>query len=293
MDWNTNIISTNVTGTHEALLSAMPSNLKTVTWAFATGECGEESWAGIAPSAVANANVQGFAAAGKQYIISTGGAAGTFTCTTDAGFDKFVNTYLSRGMIGVDFDIEGGQSQSDIDDLVQRVVAAEKVYPNLRFSFTLATLGGSAQPSLGALGVDVMNSMAKFGLKSYSINLMVMDYGSASASNCVISGNGQCEMGLSAVQAATDLHGGFQVPYSQMELTPMIGGNDTQGETFTLADAMTVTNFVKQNGLAGVHFWSLDRDTDCAPGYASPTCNTYGQAGALGFTAKFLAGLAP
>ncbi len=50
-------------------------------------------------------------------------------------------------------------------------------------------------------------------------------------------------------------------------------------------------SFVKQNGLAGVHFWSLDRDVDCAPGPSSATCNSYGQAGVLGFSNRFIADL--
>jgi hypothetical protein len=73
-------------------------------------------------------------------------------------------------------------------------------------------------------------------------------------------------MGLSANQAALNLHSYYGVPYGQIELTPMIGGNDTSDETFTIADVTTVSAFAKQNGLSGLHFWSFDRDTDCAPG---------------------------
>jgi chitinase len=68
----------------------------------------------------------------------------------------------------------------------------------------------------------------------------------------------------------------------------MIGGNDSQGETFTIADVAMVSAYAKQKGLGGVHVWSMDRDVDCPPGSASPTCNTYGQAGTLGFTKGFL-----
>ena len=41
----------------------------------------------------------------------------------------------------------------------------------------------------------------------------------------------------------------------------------------------------------GLHFWSLDRDTDCAPGSSSPTCNSYGAAGSFGFTNRFVSDL--
>ena len=34
------------------------------------------------------------------------------------------------------------------------------------------------------------------------------------------------------------------------------------------------------------------RDVDCAPGWASSTCNTYGVAGTFGFAKAFVAGLA-
>ena len=56
----------------------------------------------------------------------------------------------------------------------------------------------------------------------------------------------------------------------------MIGLNDNTSETFTAADVDTLTSYVKSNGLAGLHFWSFDRDTPCssATGYASPTCNS-------------------
>lgn len=47
--------------------------------------------------------------AGKQYILSTGGAAGSFTCGSDAGFQSFIQKYLSANLVGVDFDIEAGQ----------------------------------------------------------------------------------------------------------------------------------------------------------------------------------------
>ncbi|WGS53354.1 glycosyl hydrolase family 18 protein [Paraburkholderia sp. D15] len=291
MNWNTNVISTAVTGSLQPILSVMPAKLDTLTWAFATGECGSENWAGLTPAQVAGANVQNAVNAGKRYIVSTGGAAGSFTCGSDAGFSKFIQTYYSANMVGVDFDIEAGQSQDDINNLVQRVIVAQRSYPNLRFSFTIATLGGNSAQSLGGTGMMVMNAIQSAGLTNYTVNLMTMDYGSAIPGNCVVGSDGACDMGQSAVQAAINLHGYYGVPYSQIELTPMIGGNDTQGETFTTADVATVAAFAKQNGLAGVHFWSFDRDDDCAPGYASPTCNSYGQAGVLGFTNLFIAQL--
>lgn len=287
-NWNTSVISTAVTGTLEPVVQAVP-NLPTVTWAFATGECGSENWGGISAATLASANVQAWVAAGKKYILSTGGAAGSFTCGSDAGFSAFIDRYASDSLVGIDFDIEAGQTQAVVQDLVARVKAAQAnpKYARLRFSFTLATLGGNSPQSLGSMGIMVMGVIKNSGLTNYLVNLMTMDYGAPTPGNCTIR-NGACEMGASAVQAAINLNSYYGVPFGQIELTPMIGGNDTQGETFTLADVTTVANFASQKALAGVHFWSLDRDKDCSPGYASPICNSYGQAGTLGFTNAFL-----
>jgi hypothetical protein len=272
-NWNTDAMQSAAGGSTQVITSAMPSHDKVLTWAFATGACGSENWGGMVNTTFASANVQAFVSAGKQYIVSTGGEAGSFTCTTDSGFDTFVNLYNSSAMIGIDFDIEAGQSQSDIDNLVARVKAAQVKYPNLRFSFTIATLAtsksgtsvatdmGSSSPNpLGSMGIMVMNSILNAGLKNYYVDLMTMDYGGASANNCVLSG-GACEMGQSAIQAAMDFHGYYKLPYSQIELTPMTGANDTGGETFTIADTDTLSSWAKSNGIAGIHFWSFDRDT--------------------------------
>jgi hypothetical protein len=82
---------------------------------------------------------------------------------------------------------------------------------------------------------------------------------------------------------------GVIVPFANIELTPMIGGNDVQSEHYTLADVDTTMQFALTRGLAGVHYWSYDRDVDCAQGPASPICNSLGGVGAYGFLERFLA----
>lgn len=292
--------SKNAAGTVVNVTSAMPSNLSTLTWAFVTGECGStspspvgENLAGMLPATFSATNVPMFTGAGKKYVVSTGGAAGVFSCATDAGFTTFINNYYSANMIGVDFDIEAGQTQAQINALVQRVITAQKTWPGLRFSFTIATLatspsgatvatdmGASSPNPLGDEGIMVMNAIKNLGLTNYTVNLMVMDYGNpASNGVCVVSG-GKCEMGQSAIQAAMDLHNFYKLPYNQIELTPMIAANDTSGETFTLADTDVMSTFVIQNGLAGVHYWSFDRDV----------AGTNGQSN-LSFTNRFVSDL--
>jgi len=305
MDWNTNVISTSVSGTRAALADDLSgAGGKTVTLAFATGECGSENWGGVQGAAMATANASALASKGIDYVLSTGGAAGSFTCGSDAGMTTFLARWASPHLIGLDFDIEAGQSPEVIGQLVQRIAAAHMAYPGMRFSLTLATLannnGASTAQSIGSGAPDSFNTYGDtamaamhttFGATwpSYvTVNLMTMDYGSPSAGVCVVAG-GACDMGQSALQAAYNLHDHWNVPWSSIELTPMIGGNDVAGEQFTLANADAVAAFAIANQLAGVHYWSYDRDVDCPPGSASPTCNSLGGAGTRGFLARFIA----
>lgn len=65
MNWNTYIMSTQLQGSLQNVTSVMPANNKVLTWAFATGTCGAENWAGISRDAMAN-NVAAFVNAGKR-----------------------------------------------------------------------------------------------------------------------------------------------------------------------------------------------------------------------------------
>jgi chitinase len=153
----------------------------------------------------------------------------------------------------------------------------------------VATLGGTTGLPPGGLGETVVNAIKSAGVTNYTINLMTMDFGAASPYVCVVSG-GVCNMGASSVQAALALHTVYGVPYNHIEITPMIGRNDNSAEIFSIADAATLSTFVRQNGLAGVHFWSLDRDKNCGAGDILSTCD-YLTAGAFGFTNAFISDL--
>ncbi|HEY6308280.1 MAG TPA: carbohydrate-binding protein [Candidatus Angelobacter sp.] len=267
-NFNTGLQQSAVTGTVQPVTTAMPN--KTLIWAFATGTCGAESWAGIT-SGMEATNVQDFVNAGKNYIISTGGAAGTFDCPSGSALIGFINTYNSPNLVGIDFDIEGGQSQQVIDNLINATIAAEQQFPNLRFGFTIPSLGSlSANPITGgSVGTTVVNEIKRLNLGgNYVVNLMAMDYGSTNANNCVVVNN-LCDMGQSAIAAAQALNQQSGIPFSHIGLTVDIGQNDTQDEVTSLANVDTICNFVKSNGLPAVRFWSFDRDTPNGNGGAS------------------------
>ncbi|MGN8050683.1 carbohydrate-binding protein [Curtobacterium sp. 22159] len=298
LDWNTNVMNTAVTGSRipvvgasNSLVSTREPGLKAITLAFATGTCGSENWGGVAADAFASANIPKLDAAGVNYIVSTGGAAGSFTCSGTA-LQSFIARYATPHMIGVDFDIESGQSAADVQNLVNAAALAQAKYPGMRFSFTLATLAASdgSYGGLNSTGDAVVKAIKASSLTHYTVNLMTMDFGRASAANCVLSGS-TCEMGQSSIQAVTNLEHTYGIAPSKIEVTPMIGVNDASDEVFTLADVDTLSAYAKANGLAGVHFWSLDRDTPCASTTASSTCSSVPSAPALAWTDRFIADL--
>ena len=100
-------------------------------------------------------------------------------------------------------------------------------------------------------------------------------------------------MGASAIQAAENLAAVEGVPFGRIALTGMIGVNDVAANDFTLADASRVARYARARGLAGLHFWALDRDRPCprpAQG-ASPTCSGLEAVPAGAYLAAFARGL--
>lgn len=295
LDGKTDVMQTAITGSiiavvgSDSLVQTRLPNLGAITLAFATGECGAENWNGITRERFAAANIQTLTNAGVNYVVSTGGQADTFTCSSRSGMRAFIRRYDSANLLGIDFDIERGQTANDIANLVKQVAWAEIAYPNLRFSFTLATLAASDGSFAGVntTGDSVMRTIARAHLTRYTVNLMVMDFGAPSAGVCVVQG-GMCEMGQSAIQAVTNLRHTYGTPLNRIELTPMIGANDVSAESFTIADVDTIASYAVSNGLAGLHFWSLDRDTPCDNPTASPICNSVPSARPLQYAEQFL-----
>ncbi len=72
MDWNTNVISTMVTGARQPITAAMPPANTAVTLAFATGTCGSETWAGVSPAELAAANLQARAQTRRTWHTARG-----------------------------------------------------------------------------------------------------------------------------------------------------------------------------------------------------------------------------
>ncbi|MEK8048321.1 glycosyl hydrolase [Ideonella margarita] len=274
-------------------LSQLPARTRQVMWAFASGECGQESWGpGMDADRLVAVNAPAFAQAGLRFVVSTGGEAGVFTCGTEAGMARFAARYAHPALAGFDFDIEGRQTPQQIDDLVRLAQQLAQRQPALQISFTVATLAASDGQAGGvnATGAAVMAALKKYRFDQAVVNLMVMNYGPASTANCVLQANSQparCDMGASGAQAARNLHQRFGWPLSRIALTGMLGRNDVAENVFSIDDARRMQADASRLGLAGLYVWSLDRDAACAHANAplSPRCHHLQQVPAGAFLA--------
>ncbi|WP_108650942.1 glycoside hydrolase family 18 protein [Dongshaea marina] len=268
------------------------------TWAFASGSCSAEKWGWIDPqqsqySNFVSYNIQQFQQHDLEYIISTGGLNAPFICDSAGHLQQFLSRYDSPNFAGLDFDIEKGYDQNSLHQLMQAAAQTQKNWAQqgktLRVSLTLASSGKPGY-SVNEMGDTAIKEAQAAGL-NFVVNLMTMDFGN---SRCVLGDSGQCDMAQSSIAAARELNSKYAIPLSRIALTPMIGQNDTQGEITSTQDIQTITQWAKTHELAGLHFWSFDRDTPSAATTSAPFAIPTGSGTnepALGYTQAFLSAL--
>jgi hypothetical protein len=250
---------------------AHTAGLKAITLAFLVDGGCVANWGGLGGSiangtfwngtSVASA-VNALTSEGVQVIISWGGASGSVqsSCTNAASLQAMYQSVFNTfpNIIGQDFDIEDG---IDVNLVAQALAGLKNANPSKLISLTLPVM----PTGLVTAGLDIVNACHADGFHSDTINVMTMDYGSASD-------NGG-QMALDAELAA-------QATYNQtgdkIGITPDLGVNDTSTEIFTLANAQTVEGYASTNSFINrLAFWSLARDNGPCAGqsYSSSTCS--------------------
>jgi chitinase len=247
---------------------------KTLTLAFVVGDKGcVPIWlasSSVASDATISAAIAKFRAAGGDIVIAFGGYDAlelAQTCndvpSLQAAYQAVMDKYKLK-VLDLDIEHTAIEDPASIDRRSQALAALAAVNPGIQINYTLpATPAG-----LTDLSVNVIKSALKFHTPVAVVNLMAMDYGAP-----VLTG----AMGPNAVAAASGA--ACQLKSlglnAHIGITPMIGVNDSAGETFTLEDAQAVVNYALANSstVTWLAFWSIGRDNGGCFGQVSPFCS--------------------
>ncbi|MFF3333351.1 chitinase [Streptomyces sp. NPDC002888] len=201
---------------------------------------------------------------GATVRVSFGGASGkelAAACDSASDLEEAYGAALdAAGSTQADFDIEGDElTDSDSVDLRSEAIAAlQKERPDLEVTFTLPVMPSG----LDADSLALLESANEHDVQVATVNIMTMNYGETYAD----------DMGDYAVTSAKATQAQLKKVFGLsdagawrgMALTSMLGVNDVDNETFTLADAAQVRTFAEEKEIAWVSMWSTFRDQQCA-----------------------------
>jgi hypothetical protein len=203
-----------------------------------------------------------FVDSGGTVLMSFGGAAGTYlevACRDDNQLfgilDKLIQDY---GIRRTDWDIEGHQLR-DTDATARRARVLARLqakYPDLFVSFSLPgwLLG------LDSNSMNLLRTTIAAGVRVDRVNVMGQSFGYDPMVPATVAQSVIMTFRASVSQMMTLFPGKSQTQlHAMMGVTPMIGKND-DGKIFTLADAKTLADFVKANGVGLLSYWSFQRD---------------------------------
>lgn len=211
---------------------------------------------------------------GGKVRVSFGGASGKELAANCDSASELAAAYGkaldAAGATLADFDIEGDEL-SDSASVALRSKAIARLQQDrsgLEVSFTLPVMPSGLDED----GLALLGSANDNGVQVSTVNLMTMNYGSSYDG----------DMGGYALTAAKAAHTQLKkvfgtsdaTAWQGMALTSMIGVNDVDNETFTLADAAEVRAFAEEKGIAWVSMWSTARDRQCADGSTSDKAAT-------------------
>lgn len=225
---------------------------------------------------------------GGDVVASFGGQSGTELATGCEDPDELYDAYRAvverYDLDAVDLDIEmddlqDAEAGSRRAEAVARLQAERPDDDPLEVWVTLP---------VGTEGLDeqsqqTVTQLLEAGVNLAGVNLMTMNYGDGKDSE-----QSSYDASVAAARAAQtqvkELYGragqelSDEQAWQHLGLTPMIGHNDVEGETFDLAAAQQLNRFAREQGIGRLSLWSLDRDRACttdesATQWASSLCS--------------------
>ncbi len=202
---------------------------------------------------------------GGKLSISMGGADGVYVeaaCSDDQMFALMDKLMQDAGTRRLDWDIEGA-NLNNVDATARRnrvLLRLQAKYPDLYTSITLSAWFRG----VNAASLQVVKSAVDAGVRVGMVNAMTQSFG-ANNINTMLSPATLSQATIVSFNATRDqMQTLFPSKtraqlHAMMGMTPMIGWND-DGTVFTLADAKTVADFVKTNGIGMLGYWAFTRD---------------------------------
>jgi chitinase len=206
------------------------------------------------------------------YAADNGGTELADSCTSvdaiAAQFRKVVTTY---GVTRIDLDVEDN-SLSNTAGIDRRNKAIRKVEDwaaatgrRVEFSYTLPTTTAGLEDNALAVLRNAIANHARVDI----VNIMTFDYYDGAAHDMAADTKTAAD-GLVAQLRALYPGRGTKQLWSMVGITEMIGVDDFgPAETFTLANARTVTAWARDRGIRSLSFWALQRDNGSCPGGAA------------------------
>ncbi|MGX1672783.1 chitinase [Streptomyces sp. NPDC055400] len=237
-----------------------------LAFTIADGSSCTPTWNGT--EAVGDATVKkrisALESSGATVRVSFGGASGkelAETCgSASALADAYAATLDAAGATQADFDIEG-DALKDSDSVTLRskaIALLQKERTGLSVSFTLPVMPSG----LDADAVALLESANDQGVKVSSVNIMTMNYGTSYTGDM---GDYAMASAKAAHAQLADIFGlSDRKAWRGLAVTPMLGTNDVDRETFTLSDAARLRAFAETKELAWVSMWSTFRDQQCS-----------------------------
>jgi chitinase len=194
-----------------------------------------------------------------------------------AQFEKIITTYdITR----IDLDIEDN-SLTKPAGIDRRNKAIKKVEDwaaangrLVQFSYTLPTTTSGLESN----GLAVLQNAVSNNARIDIVNMMTFDYYDNASHNMATdtqtSANGLINQLRTLYPSKTTAQ-----LWGMVGIIEMIGVDDFgPAETFTIANATTVTNWAKTQGIASLSFWALQRDNGgCPGGAAADNCSGVSQ----------------
>ncbi|HLH06823.1 MAG TPA: chitinase [Terriglobales bacterium] len=263
------------TGTLEQIHAASGTKYFTLAFIISGANC-VPAWGGTLPVATdmdIAKQIIDLRKAGGDVIIAFGGQAGQelgVTCPDVASLQAAYQAVIDKYKVKqIDLDVEGEAigNRASVDRRSQALTNLVAANPGLRISYTLAVTPGGLIPD----GLTLLKNAVRHKTPIYVVNQMTMDYG------VPVPAGDMARNAISATKGTLRQLKSIGLR-AKIGITPMIGMNDSPGETFSLADAQTVLKFADENkDVVLLSFWSVGRDNGSCVGTVSPLCSGVAQ----------------